>query len=353
MYLTNLILAFMASQAVEQTASSAAIDAETNTRPLPTKTRPFEIPTTTIFANGISPDKVNIDGAQLLPRGVCAKAIYSGKAISFQTINCPDTANCATPTACFCPGCCAKGAVCTGCPPSSVFLADGKLTTTCKTAETVVVTNEQAREIVPTTLSSLAGSITASLTEATSTPAVSESRPTPSASNQQSQAALQRGVVQPFAWFSRFVSSLSVRLVQALPIKIRESNAAGRVYGSFTRSETIQQTESQSAIETPPVSSPSGGSSYRERTIGDHKNNHQHKHRHLGARKLNTTTTTVTVTVDSANRTNSTSKSSTLPSSFTATTWFTTTSTSTATVFSTQAAAEPTNTCDLRRRRDL
>ena len=352
MYPSGLILFLLANQGFAQTATTTNTSVSIKANIRPTTTHGFEILTTTVFLDSGNPDIHNVDGALLSPRDVCGKAIYSGEAISFLNINCPDTANCATPTACYCPGCCPEGAECTGCPPSSVFMdAGGKLTTTCKTAQTLVVTR-QAQQAIPTTLSSPEVLMTASLAEATSTSPISESLPTPSATIQQDQAALRRGVVQPFAWLSRLLSSMSVRLAQALPIKIRESSAAGKVYGSSLHPESAPRTGSESAVKTLAASSSKTGGTHRERWIGDDKNKHQHLHRHPAARNLDSTSTTnSTNTSTSSNG----SSSSTLPVSVTATTWFTTTSTSTltVTVVSSQDAAESTKACNLRRRRGV
>lgn len=349
MHLSNILFILLAGRAVSEIASTTT-RAHIEARPSPKTTHAFEILTTTIYINGTQSNGHKNDGGALSPRSVCARGI------PVLSVQCPDNAYCDLKEGCICPGCCKKDAVCTGCPKASIIMdAAGKLHTTCVAAVTVVVTGQNP-EIVPRTPSPPEASITASstgLAEPLIPIPVSNSVPTPSASTHQGQAALQRGVVQPFAWLSRLMSSLSVRLTQALPIKMRESSVAGRVYGSLIQSETTHRTVSQSAVETPPLSSHGSSHSHRDRAIGDHRNSHQHKHRHLDARKLNTTTTTVTVTVDKTNSTNSTSSSSNLSISFTATAWFTTTSTSTTTVFTTQAAAESTRTCDLRRRRDL
>ena len=264
-------------------------------------------------------------------------------------VQCPDDASCDLKPECICPGCCKKNHVCTGCPEVSVILdAAGKLHTTCIAAETVIVVTGHDGEVVPRTLSLPEASITAtssSLTSPSSSLPMSESLPSPSASSQQGQAALQRSVVRPFAWLGRLVSSLPIRLAQALPIKMRESSAAGRVYGHLLESEIVSHTGSQSAAETLDPSSSSSGHTHHKRSIGDDWNKHQHFHHHAAVENLNATTATNTTTTNSSR--------SVLPVSVTATAWFTMTTTSTTTVFSTQAAAETTKTCDLRRRRGL
>jgi hypothetical protein len=225
----------------------------------------------------------------------------------FECIKGTNTVCCASGQACnpygdcLCPGCCASGASCTGCPPTTVFTVPaGYQQTTCKTV-----------------------------------PAPAFGTPTPL--GQPGQVALQRGIVKPFAYVSRVLSWISVRVVHALPIGTRGRSTVDRVEGDASISTETAQPETESVLSSSTAhyeNTNKHAQGKGARAIGGHKHAHEHLHRR------NDTASSSNV----ANR----SSGSVLP-----TLWFTTTTTSTVTVSVTDVplATEAAQVCNLRRKR--
>ena len=292
-----------------------------------------------------SSDHTNFE-RQRKPRAPAVPCGESGEqcAKGTNTVCCPKGSTCTLPMGCPCPvGCCELGAACTGCPPVSAFLdAHGVVMITCLTNEIIYKITRKGEENSPRTLGHPDASTTvdlSSLSEPTSSTQESETIPTPTATSKPAQAALQHGIMQPFTWLSRLISSACVRLAQALPVKVKESRAGGRAFGESLHPGIPTTTKTQPTADQKISSSHGPPHRHGGKAIGGHKISHEHLHRRLPSNNSSKNTRTI------------------LPISVSAQQWLTTTTTSisTVTVYSTQAATETitVQTCDLRRRREL
>ena len=292
-----------------------------------------------------SSDHTNVEQRQK-PRAPAVPCGESGEqcAKGTNTVCCPKGSSCTLPVGCPCPvGCCAFGSVCTGCPPVSAFVdAMGQTMITCLTNEVIYKITGRREENTPRTLGLPDVSTTvdlSSLSEPTVFTQDSETVPTPTATSKPAQAALQHGIMQPFTWLCRLISSACVRLAQALPVKVKECGAAGRAFGGSIQSGDPTPTKTKPTVDQTASNSHESPHGHGAKAIGGHKNSHEHLHRRLPSNNSANNSRTI------------------LPISVSTQEWFTTTttSTSTVTVYGTQAPTETVTvqTCDLRRRREL
>ena len=336
MYFASLFILLLAGNAV----------GETDVSPTPTSSSlitaafavPYEIITTATSHSGATDqERSKIENLLHLRANECV--------LDKTTLHCPLSAPCTRLKGCYCPGCCPKGAVCMGCPQSTVIMdAKLKVRTSCITEATVLAVPPEARAPQVRAPSDPQRSSTvelSSLAESIPTQPGTYTYPAPTTSASSGQAAPPRGVMQPFAWAGRLMSSLCLRVAHALPVR---RNAITEAAKTFDNTASPSSTNSHGASEAN-----QSDQDHHRRAIGDHKHNHQHLHQRLAVRSVNSTVSTMPVTVTSTvtNLVTSTITSST-PSEH----WTTMTSTSTVTVYQTQGAAQNTTTsCGLRRKR--
>ena len=261
------------------------------------------------------------------------------------TLHCPLSAPCTRVKGCYCPGCCPKGAVCMGCPQSTVIMdAKLKVRTSCITEATVLAVPPEAHAPQVRAPSDPQRSSTvelSSLAESIPTQPGTYTYPAPTASASSGQAAPPRGVMQPFAWAGRLMSSLCLRVAHALPMR---DNSTTEATEPFENTATPSSTNSDNDSEAHESSQ-----DHHRRAIGDHKHAHQQVHQHLAVRGVNSTTSILPVTVTS---TVTNLVTDTITSSAPSEHWTTMTSTSTVTVYQTQSVAQNTSeSCGLRRKR--